>query len=275
MFQLTAHDTTEDFDEAPTSLVDLEVWWRDQQEGRPPYELDLYEGVGFQLTDGDRLLEEVSWGGAAQLAPGCQHVAERLRAGKLALLRSSYLGPSAYVWFVPDGDGQVACGMTTERPPHDVFPFTPSLMPNSPEQIDGLYRWLGERVGSWLASGIRVDVGTVVADLERSAKVAAAVASPTDHVPDLADQPSAVEADSERDATCAPVTLELAHGAVHRIELVRALRELTDEAYGPAKACASQLQAGAEVVVRPTSAHTLERFEQQARVLGISVRRHD
>jgi len=273
MFQLTAHDTTEDFEEAPASLVDLEVWLKGRREGRAPYELDPYEGVGFQITDGDRLLEEVAWGGAAQLAPGCQHVAERLRGGKPALLRSSYLGPSAYLWFVPTGDGQVACGMTTERPPHDVFPFTPSLTPSTTEQIEGLYQWLGERVDGWLGTGIRVDADTVVADLERSGQVAAAVASPADDGSVLVDQASTADSPEESDPPCAQVTLELAHDAVHRIELVRALRELTDEAYGPAKAFATELQAGAKVVVRPSSVHTLERFEQQASALGIAVRR--
>ncbi len=265
MFVLTAHDTSEDFDDEPASLLELAEWLAAREAGAAPYDLDPHESVGFRLTDGDRMLVEVAWGSADALAPGCHHAAERLRRAEPALLRSNYLGPSVYLWFVPNDDA-VLCGLTLDRAPDDVFPFTPAPMPNDAERIRVLYQWMASEVQSWLPRGMSVDRENLIANLEASALVASKVAGGTTAPPTLASHPGAA-----RPETPGTLRLRLLETSAHRIELVRALRALTDEAYEPAKAWAKALQAGETIEVTPSSSQRRQRFAADAAALGFEV----
>jgi hypothetical protein len=139
MFQLTTHDPDHTDDE-PRQLP-LALWVAHQRAGLATFSPDPYEGIGLRLTDGTRTHAEATWGDARSLAHNCEAAASRLVTGKVGLIRSTYPGSGVYLLLAPAGD-QVRCNQVTERPPvGDVFPYSPNLRGNTPDQQAALYAW--------------------------------------------------------------------------------------------------------------------------------------
>jgi len=269
MFMLTAHDTSEDFDDDPASLLPLVDWLEASARGSSPFPLDPFEGVGIELSDGGRSFRSVSWGAAADIADGCRHLHERLSAGQIGLFRSSYLGSPVYLWFQPS-EGTVRCGRAPMSPPSTAFPYPDSPSSSTPDQIEALYAWIYNHVGAGDPQAIRLPRETLLGELDTAHRAASdAVARLHVHAP--SDPPTAVRSTSPRPAEQRPITLRLGPPTVHRIELIRGLRALTLADYEPTKEWVIQLEKGATIEVTPHSPQALDDFRDQSSAWGLQV----
>jgi hypothetical protein len=272
MFTLTAHDTTEAFDEVPESLMPLAAWLDATSEGASPFPLDPFEGIGIALTDGDRSFRSVAWGAASDVAEGCRHVIERLCAGQTALFRSSYLGSPVYLWFSPQG-ADIRCGRAPLNAPNTVFPYAGSPTSSTCDQIDALYAWVQGAIDTVDKGKGQVMVcprEPLLNELRVALDVATRAAVPVQPSAP-SDAPAEPSLAAPAPAGQAPVAVRLGTPTVHRIELIRGLRALTLEDYASAKETVAQLEQGATVELTPHSPQALDNFRDQSPAWGLQL----
>lgn len=141
VFELSVHDVSEAYDELPATLITLKEWWHLYTQGEQPFSIDLYEGVGIRLSDDTHHFLAENFGGLDHMAAGCQALAQRLREGRVGLLRTSTENIGVYLLF--SDDDPVRVSLVRELPPggNDPFPYHPGRSFDPPEASQQLLAW--------------------------------------------------------------------------------------------------------------------------------------
>jgi hypothetical protein len=176
-FILTAYDTSEDFEDTPSSLMPLAEWLAAQRAGAVAWSFDPYAAVGFWLTGNGELLEP-SWGNPRALARDCRRLAAHLAATGVGALPSSGDFNTTYLVMAREGD-VVRVVKTLERPAASddgaVQAWAAAEAPRLLAASDN------PRFDQRAGKRMRVPAAELLADLEREAAIADAVADLLGH----------------------------------------------------------------------------------------------
>ncbi len=187
-FELVVHDRVEEYDHVPSSLIPLADWWAAWQAGKAPFTLQPYAELDVRLSDATGTwLSEGFWDLQA-MAPACQEVARRLRAGRIALLRSTTGETGCYLVFSEADPVRCVMAAMDDLPQERPFPFWPTPgRSETAEQVARFVAWAEEQAPRWLAGSghagrdrarglnLRLPREQLIADFEAAAGIAAQV----------------------------------------------------------------------------------------------------
>jgi hypothetical protein len=175
MFEIVVFDDDEDFDEVPTTLLPLATWLDEK-----PYERSIVDPVGIRVSDGGTDWLAEAFAHPQALAQGCDEAADRLAAGRAALLRADADVSGVYLFF---GTGHPAPFAMIQRADDDAHPW-PYLSSNSSDvertQVADLLAW-ADKQGPALATptgrgdanygrGLALPRASLIEDLRRAAE---------------------------------------------------------------------------------------------------------
>jgi hypothetical protein len=150
-FELLVHDLSELYDERPSTLMTMREWWNLRLEGREPFALHPYEGIGIRLSDGIRQFVEENFGGIGPTAAGCDALTRRLEEGRVALLRTSTDNPGIYLLFSCEDPVRMTIVREGLEVGNAPYPFYPSEKSDPPEASQQLLTWAGAEAERLLA----------------------------------------------------------------------------------------------------------------------------
>jgi hypothetical protein len=262
-FTVTVADPdNEDDNMSPT---ELEVWLAEYYLGRIPFEPDSIDGFGVVVGDGSDAFREDNFGSAEVLAASLDAAAERLMVNRTAAVRSSYDDYGFYLVFIPEGDS-VRLVKEREGPPGRGHTYRGSSSIEAGIAFNVVQAWLDSDLSHLLQSTgsvtgdrttgrlLRLDRGSLVADLRRGAELARAAAQ-------ALMGPLSVVRPAALPLACPPSSLaqiRLLHIPTDypRIDLLRAIRATADLSLDAAKAVVAKVLAGQPVILDcPTEEH--------------------